>query len=191
MRHGAQDIPDGRFESVRLERVFQRCFARRWRTRLVGGAQEPLYQPAAEAGALNLLYYRQDYFASALHETAHWCIAGTRRRELPDFGYWYVPDGRTPQQQRAFEAVECKPQALEWFFALACGYRFRVSSDNLGAGGCPAGEQVFRAQVVEQARCWQASGLPPRADLFFHALAGEFATCARIESLQFELAALQ
>jgi elongation factor P hydroxylase len=123
------------FQAQRLEEVFARCFSRRWRTRLVGGADEPSYQPATDRHALHVLHYRSDYFASALHETAHWCIAGERRRQLPDFGYWYAPDGRDQQQQLAFEAVEARPQALEWLFSLACGYRFRISVDNLGAPG--------------------------------------------------------
>ena len=93
------------FNAQRLEAVFGACFAARWRTRLVGGAGEPFYQPARSAGEYHLLHYRLDYFASALHEVAHWCIAGTRRRRLPDFGYWYAPDGREPVQQRAFEAL--------------------------------------------------------------------------------------
>ncbi len=32
--------------------------------------------------------------------------------------------GATSEQQLAFEAVEAKPQALEWLFSLACGYPF-------------------------------------------------------------------
>ena len=63
---------DEPFAAKRLETVFNQCFARRWRTRLVGGAGEPLYQPAAAGADEHLLFYRRDYFASALHEAAHW-----------------------------------------------------------------------------------------------------------------------
>ena len=98
----------------RLEQVFMRCFGSSLCTRLQGGAAEPLYQPATLEGDYHVLYYRADYFASALHEVAHWCIAGEIRRQQTDFGYWYAPDGRSPAQQRAFERVECRPQALEW-----------------------------------------------------------------------------
>jgi elongation factor P hydroxylase len=102
---------------------------------------------------VHLLWYREDYFASALHEVAHWCIAGEQRRQQLDFGYWYAPDGRSPEQQGAFEAVEYKPQALEWFFSLACGYRFRLSADNLGMpGGEMPDASEFRGRVCEQAR---------------------------------------
>jgi elongation factor P hydroxylase len=163
----------------RLERVFVDCFYRDYLTLLVGGAREPLYQPASEVGGIHRIHYREDYFASALHEVAHWCIAGERRRELTDFGYWYSPDGRTAEQQRAFERVECKPQALEWHFARACGYRFRISVDNLdGLAALPDGSGGFRRQVLQQARHWQSHGLPERARRFTAALRREFSPAA-------------
>lgn len=169
--------PSGQFVSERLERVFSLCFTQSLGTRLQGGADEPLYQPASADDGMHVLYYREDFFASALHEIAHWCIAGPSRRELVDFGYWYAPDGRTAAQQQAFEAVEYKPQALEWFFCKACGYRFRLSVDNLEtlAGELPD-TSGFRAQVVAQARRWQVDGLPQRAERFFQALCREFDT---------------
>ena len=106
------DTPASGFQAARLERVFTGCFARQWRTVLLGGAEEPYYQPAADRHATHLLHYRSDFFASALHEVAHWCIAGEQRLQLADFGYWYAPDGRDAAQQRDFEAVEVKPKAL-------------------------------------------------------------------------------
>lgn len=163
------------FCAVRLERVFAQCFLQAFNTRLVGGAAEPLYEPAGRAGHCHLLHYREDYFASALHETAHWCIAGARRRRLLDFGYWYTPDGRSAAQQRAFEAVEYRPQAMEWHFARACGYRFRISMDNLSAVDSGPGEHAaFKRRVLQQARHWQATGLPQRAERFARALRREF-----------------
>jgi elongation factor P hydroxylase len=173
------------FLAGRLEQVFRECFAARWRTLLAGGAREPFYQPAANGDGFHLLHYRLDYFASALHEVAHWCIAGAARRQLPDFGYWYEPDGRSAEQQRAFEAVEYKPQALEWFFSRACGYRFQLSSDNLAA---PRGEDTtFALRVLEQARHWRDAGLPTRAGLFFEALSEAFGTGLQAGTLVFEL----
>lgn len=163
------------FDSKRLEHVFERCFLAQEHTRLVGGAQEPFYQPAATPGTPHLLYYREDYFASALHEVSHWCIAGRQRRQLPDFGYWYAPEGRNPEQQRAFEAVEVKPQALEWYFSQACGFPFRVSVDNLDplTGALPD-TRDFRRRLARQARQWQITALPVRAERFFRALVVEF-----------------
>lgn len=175
--------PDDDFRAARLERVFAGCFARRWHTVLTGGADEPYYQPAADDSTPHRLYYRSDFFASALHEVAHWCIAGAARLQQPDFGYWYAPAGRDRAQQRAFEAVEVKPQALEWLFSLACGYRFTVSVDNPGAAGGEYDTQPFRQQLLAQARHWQVAGLPPRAQLFFAALAEEFNTGVTLAEL--------
>ncbi len=118
------------FIVARLESVFRACFNESENTLLRGGAVEPFYQPAGGERSVNLLIYREDFFASALHEIAHWCVAGNARRRQRDFGYWYAPEGRSSQQQTAFEAMEVKPQALEWFFSKACGYRFQVSVDN-------------------------------------------------------------
>lgn len=173
---------------MRLERVFARCFETGQRTRLLGGAQEPLYQPAPVAGECHTLYYRQDYFASALHEVAHWCMAGTERRQQVDFGYWYAPDGRTAELQQAFEKVEYKPQALEWYFAKACSYHFQVSVDNLDTleGDLPD-TRGFRRRVFEQVMYWQRHGLPARADVFYRALCREFATATEPRELQFSL----
>lgn len=181
----------GPMVAMRLEQVFAACFAGRWQTRLEGGVEEPLYQPAQNPGEANVIYYRADYFASALHEVAHWCIAGSQRRKLLDFGYWYAPDGRTATQQRAFEAVECKPQALEWLFARACGSRFRLSADNLDpeAGNMPD-TSGFGRQVYQQARLWQQD-LPPRAALFYQALCVEFGTSTPVEQLSLSLAELE
>lgn len=179
------------FVSERLERVFNSSFALSSNTRLFGGANEPLYHPTDVAGHPHALYYRQDYFASALHEVSHWCIAGEARRQLPDFGYWYAPEGRSVEQQRAFEAVERKPQALEWYFSKACGYRFQLSADNLelaNAGGHDL--SVFQQAVLEQALIWQREGLPARADIFYRALCSEFATSTAVAQLDFTLAQL-
>ena len=178
------------FNAARLELVFTACFAKRWRTVLQGGASEPYYQPASGRGEMHRLLYRSDYFASALHEVAHWCIAGEGRRQLADFGYWYAPDGRSPQQQAAFEAVEAKPQALEWFFSRACAYRFRISVDNLGAPG-EHDTEPFRQRVLAQARAWQLAGLPQRAELFFDALAREFGTGLEPGELELDRAELR
>ncbi len=167
--------PCSEFRPWRLERVFAECFYRDYATVLVGGAPEPLYLPASEAGGVHRIHYREDYFASALHEVAHWCIAGERRRGLTDFGYWYSPDGRTAEQQRAFERVEYRPQALEWHFARACGYRFRVSADNLDGLALSTDDgDVFKRQVQRQAVYWQSHGLPRRAHCFVTALRKAF-----------------
>jgi elongation factor P hydroxylase len=176
---------------ARVEKVFNDCFAGSCNTRLFGAADEPLYQPALTSGGCHALYYRGDYFASALHEVAHWCIAGSRRRQQLDFGYWYAPEGRSLDQQRAFEAVEYKPQALEWYFSRACAYRFQVSADNpdLASAGLLDGA-AFQRAVLEQALAWQKVGLPARADVFYAALCREFGTAIPAAQLGFTLAEL-
>ena len=66
-----------------------------------------------------------------MHEIAHWCVAGPKRRLLEDFGYWYEPDGRTELVQAEFEKVEIRPQSYEWILSVSAGLPFSVSCDNL------------------------------------------------------------
>ncbi|NQX89835.1 MAG: elongation factor P hydroxylase [Halioglobus sp.] len=180
-------VNQGVFCALRLERVFNENFAMSWRTRLQGGADEPFYQPTTDTLVDHILYYRHDFFASALHEVAHWCIAGEERRLQPDFGYWYTPDDRDQRQQRAFEKVESKPQALEWIFSSACGYPFQPSADNidLDARGVLDYEQ-FRQCVAQEVRAWQLRGLPQRAAVFYWALRREFRSVASLSEWQLE-----
>ena len=114
--------------------LFNREFAVSDKTELIGGAAEPYYQP----GSPHRIYFRADYVRSALHEVAHWCVAGPLRRGLPDYGYWYAPDGRNAEQQSAFYSVEVKPQAIEALFCEALDLTFAVSVDNLTVdANCP------------------------------------------------------
>ncbi|CAM3675783.1 elongation factor P hydroxylase [Parendozoicomonas haliclonae] len=165
-----------------LIRIFNNCFHNSYNTILQGGAPEPLYTPADEAQPARI-DYRDDYFASALHEIAHWCIAGKQRRLQEDFGYWYEPDGRSHEQQALFEKVEVKPQAMEWIFSLCCRAPFRISADNLMTGNSCS--DTFRLAVEQQARNYLMNGLPERAGVFARALAdfyrsGEYPTLAEL-----------
>ncbi len=164
-------------ESLQLEQLFARTFFDGWNTLLVGGGDEPVYLPADLANPCHRIVYREDYFSSALHETAHWCIAGEARRRRVDFGYWYRPDGRDRHQQRAFEQVEVRPQALEWLFTVATGRDFRPSADNLASDDPesrgPSPE--FLRALENQARDWCVTGgMPPRGRLFAAALADHY-----------------
>ncbi|GAA0318479.1 elongation factor P hydroxylase [Psychrobacter aestuarii] len=118
-------------------------------TILVRGTAEPEYFPAT-SDAPARIEFAHGFFASALHEISHWCLAGTHRRTQPDFGYWYAPDGRSQAEQAAFERVEIKPQAIECLLTLACGRTFRVSQDNLFADFDTSGS-TFTHDVYEQA----------------------------------------
>lgn len=171
-----------------LETLFGDCFALSERTVLIGGADEPLYEPASGEDELSRLYYREDFFASALHEIAHWCIAGARRRELRDFGYWYSPEGRNPEQQQAFEAAEVGPQALEWVLSRAAGYDFRLSVDNFDpeTGALPD-TRPFALAVLQRVAQLKAAGLPARGGQFFARLRRYYGVAEDFHQMQFRL----
>lgn len=157
--------------------VFDRLFGDTWMIDLVGGAEEPLYSPASSTIHRSKIYFRADYLSSALHEIAHWCLAGVDRRKLEDYGYWYTPDGRDDEQQQLFLSAEIKPQALEWVFSNACGLPFRVSMDNLTGVSDPVDEAAFQYNVASQVRLWCSSKtIPIRGLQFTAALAAEFGT---------------
>ena len=147
-----------------LIQIFNRLFEQSENTQLKMGADEPFYQ-AAKAGQKAIIFAREDYFSSALHEIAHWTIAGKERREIDDFGYWYEPEGRSDEQQTKFEQAEIKPQAVEWLLSLACNHPFHFSADNLSQAIDPSDN--FKRQVRCQAKDYLASSMPKRALLFF------------------------
>ena len=151
---------------------FNRIFARSHRVRLIGGAAEPEYLPAMPEHP-GCIRYRSNFAASALHEIAHWCIAGPERRRLVDYGYWYRPPPRGPAAQRAFARVEARVQALEAIFSEAAGLAFRVSIDDVD--NLLELESTFRDDVAREQARWRQRGLPPRAELFRRALAGTVA----------------
>lgn len=167
-----------------LQDIFRACFYAQFNTQLLGGAPEPLYTPANNEQALHIIYYRDDYFSSALHEIAHWCIAGEKRRGQVDYGYWYTPDGRTAQQQASFELLEEKPQALEWAFSIACDIPFSVSIDNLNAQNeaneayLSQQQQQFTQAVNKQLRRYINEGFPARAKTFLIQLSSFYGTNA-------------
>jgi elongation factor P hydroxylase len=168
------EVPDRAEQTAAtLERIFAACFAEAYRTVLVGGGDEPLYVPSPEPeSSPHRIVYRADYFASALHEVAHWCLAGPERRTKEDYGYWYAPDGRSADQQAEFERVEARPQALEWLFSDACGFDFHLSADNLEGGFGPS--ERFEAAVAAARSRFLEEGLPDRAARFRDALREAF-----------------
>ena len=176
--------------------LFEQTFFATFNTRLVAGHHEPVYLPASDICAYHQILFAYGYFASALHEIAHWCVAGEKRRQQEDYGYWYLPDGRNPQQQQQFEQVEIKSQALEWIFTQACGRKFNASTDNLNAHSELELDQVltvneglislpttsdyhFRMQISAQARHYLPHGLPSRANTWLNALQKNFHSSVR------------
>lgn len=165
-------------EYADLIAIFEQTFFAKYNTKLVLGGSEPIYLPAnksdlgIDAQPYAQVVFAHGYFTSALHEIAHWCLAGMPRLNKIDYGYWYCPDGRTAEQQAKFQQAEVKPQAIEMAFSLACGIKFNVSCDNLS--GDEFGRQpdhiAFEQDVARQFKAYLADRFPPRAELFIAAL---------------------
>ena len=145
-----------------LIQLFESTFFNQYQTRLVKGGDEPLYQPANEKCSFHQIIFARGFYASALHELAHWFVAGEKRRLLEDFGYWYTPDGRNDQQQKQFEQVEIKPQAIEWALSVAANKKFNISADNLN--GADADTVMFTRMVYQQVESYLVDGFPARVD---------------------------
>jgi elongation factor P hydroxylase len=150
--------------------IFNACFESTYQTRLVKGGDEPIYLPADEERPYHAIYFAHGFFSSALHECAHWLIAGAERRGQIDYGYWYAPDGRTLEQQRIFQQVEVKPQALEWILSDAARHPFQLSIDNLN--GAAVDLDAFKQAVLQQKLAYLQRGLSKRAEQFRSALHG-------------------
>lgn len=148
-----------------LAALFNAAFLTRENTQLCAGAAEPLYLPASNKYPHHRIFFRADYFRSALHEIAHWCVAGKVRRQLLDYGYWYHPDGRNQAQQLAFEAVEILPQSYEWLLSLSAGQSFEVSLDNLQGSYVPD-RFGFTQAIIKKAQQLLQQGLPERLEYF-------------------------
>jgi len=147
-----------------LIRLFDQVFSESENTRLIRGREEPVYLPASSKCHYHQVVFAHGYFASALHEIAHWCVAGPERRMLEDFGYWYKPDGRTPDEQALFEQVEVVPQAFEWILSMAAGFSFQVSADNLSGETTDNAEFITKVHKEVQQRL--VIGLPKRLGAF-------------------------
>lgn len=168
--------------------IFNKCFAEEYNTKLVRGEGEPIYLPAERDRPYNEIFFANDFFASALHECSHWLIAGEKRRTLVDFGYWYEPDGRTDEQQKLFQTVEVKPQAMEWILSKAAGSRFYISIDNLN--GQESDSFSFKTAVYEQVKAYCKLGLSVRATSFRKALCEFYETSLILQIEDFDFNSL-
>lgn len=155
--------------------IFDECFGETYNTKLVKGDDEPIYLPADADISYNRIVFAHGFYASALHEISHWCIAGEERRKLVDFGYWYCPDGRDQQTQSDFERVEIKPQAFDWLFCVAAGFPFNVSCDNL-EGDCEPDRISFQRKVHAQVMDYLEMGIPSRPLKFINHLCAFYQT---------------
>ncbi len=171
-----------------LMTIFKDCFFLKYNTLLIKGEDEPLYLPADENRPYHAIFFAHGFFASALHECSHWLIAGEKRRKEIDFGYWYVPDGRTASQQELFQSVEVKPQAIEWILSKAAGYRFRVSIDNLN--GSESDTDSFKRAVHQQIKTYCEKGLTERVETLRLALCHFYGTETELKFEDFDIASL-
>ena len=125
-------LVDKTYKSEDIIALFNQTFFDAYNTKLVRGEDEPIYLPATDSVPYHQIVFAHGFYASAMHEIAHWCVAGPKRRLLEDFGYWYEPDGRTELVQAEFEKVEIRPQSYEWILSVSVsGVPFSVSCDNL------------------------------------------------------------
>ncbi|ONG14617.1 elongation factor P hydroxylase [Escherichia coli] len=62
-----------------LIEIFNSCFADDFNTRLIKGDDEPIYLPADAEVPYNRIVFAHGFYASAIHEISHWCIAGKAR----------------------------------------------------------------------------------------------------------------
>lgn len=154
--------------------LFNQTFYKTYNTKLIAGGLEPLYQPASKDCSYHQIIFAHDYFASALHEIAHWLVAGEQRRLQVDYGYWYEPDGRDEAQQAAFEKVEVLPQAIEWTLAVSCGFHFDVSSDNLS--GLVINRLAFKKKVYQQVLILLNNGFSARTLMLLDACQKRYQT---------------
>ena len=150
-----------------LVTIFNELFYHSFNTRLEAAPSvDPLYLPLSKNCPYHRLQYANGFFASALHEISHWCIAGKERHFLKDFGYWYKPEGRTAEEQSRFLKAETKPQAIEWLFSAAAGKEFHISLDDFSGKNADG----FEKDVKKQALSYLDQGPPPRAATFLTSL---------------------
>ena len=116
--------------SETISDLFNSTFEKKYRVRLIGGAAEPIYLPPVEKQS-GAICFREDFVSSALHEVAHWCIAGRDRRKMVDFGYEYISPPRDEIAQKIFLQAETRVQGLERLFSEISGVSFSASLDNL------------------------------------------------------------
>ena len=160
---GVQNEPS----AAEIVEVFNRCFSQAHGVKMLGGADEPLYLPATLDKPAELIF-REDFPSSALHEAAHWCIAGRQRRESPDFAYTYIAAPRSDSEQALFFAAELRTQALESVFAEAASVIFNPSADNLTVDVAVFGSAIARYRPKTEDWLNSSEGL--RALQFCHAL---------------------
>jgi len=158
--------------------LFDLLFGEPQNTVLRHAKKDPEYLPCDAFNPQNRVLFANKFATSALHEISHWCIAGKERLLQVDYGYWYEPDGRSPQQQERFLNFEANNQGLEWILAIACNIDFHISTDNLDCNETDRlkQNQEFALKVLYSTLNYLERGLPPRAKMFVEGCWDQFGT---------------
>lgn len=135
---------------------------------------EPLYTPDPPT-----LHFMRGSIPSLLHEFAHWCIAGEKRRKLQDYGYWYEPANRHLSDQSRFQEAEVYPQAVECLLSVSVGREFVASFDNFSIS--PQQRYDFAVAVGTKLQDLARRDISPRIDQLIRALARQCATESKFE----------
>ena len=167
-------------ELTELLKLLNQNYLNQFDTKIIGGFDEPFYKVHTEQQPAQI-QFSHDYIRSALHELAHWCVAGFERRKLDDYGYWYAADGRNQQQQNEFFKVEIKPQTIEWAFSIVLGIHFEASVDNLGVQ--VQGIDEFNDKLKKQLCEYTKKGFPKRT----HEILTLFSNYLRIKDFMEEI----
>ena len=163
--------------SETISDLFNSTFEKKYRVRLVGGATEPIYLPPTNKKT-GVIFFREDFVSSTLHEVAHWCLAGRDRRKMVDFGYEYISPPRDEIAQKIFLQAEARVQGLESLFSEVSGVCFSASLDNLDCDEVTAKKMPklvfeFETALETESQNWKLKiGRNPslRAAIFYDSL---------------------
>ena len=148
-----------------IEKAFGQSLGAQHPVRLVGGFDEPLYLPATDSRAAEIRF-RSDYPSSALHEVAHWCLAGARRRALQDYGYWYQNGCLYPDMASAFIAIDPNTKANGCMQVLRGSHKMgRIEH---GRFGDQTGADPERVEAAMKTMELVYVEIAPGDTLFFH-----------------------
>ncbi len=89
-----------------LIEIFNSCFADDFNTRLIKGDDEPIYLPADAEVPYNRIVFAHGFYASAIHEISHWCIAGKARRELVDSATGIARTDAMPKRKASLKMLK-------------------------------------------------------------------------------------
>ncbi len=153
-----------------IEDIFSAAFLISHHTILCGGFSEPEYIPALHPSinTPHQICYRSDYLSSALHEVAHWSIAGAARRKLKDYGYFYNSGHRSHDEQKRFLEAELLPQTIESWFHQALGIKFEPSLDAFHFSHAERKKMESNFLIEIQAKRRMLQVTPPIRAVKFH-----------------------